>query len=224
MVFDNSCAAFYPVAIIYIENTADIAHLGVMDVATDDAIETPAAGFGGESSFEPIDRFDGSFHLVFQPCRERPIRVTKPAPQRIEPAIDNECCRVGPVTQKRQEFCIAHDAIERVTVDNQQVLALRGRVRGFGAKPDTPDFKAHRQPITKQLIMVTGNVSDLSAVSGMAQDKPQYLVVVIVPVPRFPQPPPVDDIPYQIQMLATDLTKKIREKVTAASTSAEVSI
>jgi hypothetical protein len=50
----------------------------------------------------------------------------------------------------------------------------------------------------------------------MAQDQPQDFVMALVPVPGFPQPPAVDDVAHQEQMLAGDAAEKFRQKIASA--------
>ena len=42
-MLDQGRAAFDPIAVVGIKDIADLAHLGVMDVAADDAVEAAAA-------------------------------------------------------------------------------------------------------------------------------------------------------------------------------------
>src|SRR6516165_4064004 len=47
-VLDEGGTALYPVAVVAIENAAQIAHLGVVDMAADDAVDAAPARFFGD--------------------------------------------------------------------------------------------------------------------------------------------------------------------------------
>jgi hypothetical protein len=54
-MFDKSRAAFNPIAIVAVQNPADRADFGPMDVAADDAVSVAPACFGDERVFVVAD-------------------------------------------------------------------------------------------------------------------------------------------------------------------------
>ena len=141
-MFDEGGAAFDPVAVVAVEDSVHHAHLGVVDVAADDAVEAASTGLVGQRGFEAVDGFDGAFDLLFQPLAEGPVGVAEPAAGGVEPAVDDEGAGVGAVAEDCEELGVAHDAVELVAVDDQQALAGCGGVFGLGADGDAGDFEA----------------------------------------------------------------------------------
>jgi len=56
-MFHQSIAAFYPVAIVQVQNTAYIPLFCVVDMTADNAVYAAAARFARQGCFEPIDGF-----------------------------------------------------------------------------------------------------------------------------------------------------------------------
>jgi hypothetical protein len=92
------------------------------------------------------------------------------------------------------------------------------------AQPDIRDLEPQRQPVAKHLVVVAGNVGDLGARPRMPQDQPQHLVVMRVPVPGLAQPPAIDDVADQIQLLAAHAFQEIGEKIGPAAAGAEMHV
>ena len=58
----------------------------------------------------------------------------------------------------------------------------------------------------------------------MAQNLSQDLIVMLVPVPRLAQPPTVDDVANQEQILTTGPAQEIGEKIAPSASRAEMNI
>ena len=130
----------------------------------------------------------------------------------------------SPVAQQCEELGVAHHAVELVAVHHQQALAVRRDVLDFLAQADAGDLQPHRQPGTEHLVVIAGDVGDLGAASGETQDLPQHVVVVLVPVPGLAQPPPVDNVADEIQMLTGGAAQEVSEEVATGATGTKMRI
>lgn len=97
VMFDQGRAAFYPVAVVDVEDVADLLHFGVVDMPTHDTIEAAAPGFGGEGVFEAVDGFHRFLHLALQPGGKGPVWVAEAAPGEVEPVVQFQRGCIGPV-------------------------------------------------------------------------------------------------------------------------------
>ena len=87
-MLDQRGAAFDPVAVVAIQHAAEIADLGVMDMAADDAVEAAAARLIGQRIGKRANILHGVLDPELQVGRQRPILVAEhPAPQ-VEVAVD----------------------------------------------------------------------------------------------------------------------------------------
>src|SRR5580692_884315 len=109
-IFDKGSAAFNPVPIIGIENSADLADRGVMDMAANRAVEAARAHFARHRLLETANIFDCVLHLVFQPCRQRPIGKVETAAHGGEYVIDLERQPIGAVAKMREPARTRDDA------------------------------------------------------------------------------------------------------------------
>ena len=58
----------------------------------------------------------------------------------------------------------------------------------------------------------------------MAQDLTQHVVMAFVPVPGFAQPPAIDDVADQEQMLAAGAVQKVGEEIAAGAARAKMRV
>lgn len=72
--------------------------------------------------------------------------------------------------------------------------------------------------------MIAGDVGDFGAVSGIAEDQAEDLVVGFVPIPGFAEPPAVYDVAHQIEFFAGVPAEEVDQEVAAAAACSEVGI
>ena len=66
MGLDQRGAALHPVAVVAVEDAVDVAHLGMVDVAADHAVDAAPARFARERLLEVADEADGVLDLVLE--------------------------------------------------------------------------------------------------------------------------------------------------------------
>ena len=74
-MLDESSAALDPVTAIAIENTAEIANFGVMDMAADNAVNSAPPRLVGNRVAKRSDILHGILDPLFQIGRKRPIGI-----------------------------------------------------------------------------------------------------------------------------------------------------
>jgi hypothetical protein len=97
-------------------------------------------------------------------------------------------------------------------------------VFGILAEPDAGNLQPERQPCPEHLIVVPRNIGHLSATTRVSQDEAEHLVVRFIPIPGFSQPPSIDDVTDEEEMLAGVAAEKIRQKLAPATTGAKMRI
>ena len=74
-MLDQRRAALYPVAVVAVHDIADLLHLGLVDVAADNAVDTALGSLVGQRMFEIADELDRALRLVLQIGGERPVGI-----------------------------------------------------------------------------------------------------------------------------------------------------
>ena len=102
VVFDQRCQALDPVTVIAIKNAANVANFSLVNVATNDTIQTAAPCFICQRLLKIANEADGRLGFVFQVLRQRPIGKAQFHPHMVEPVIDLEDQVVQRITQVGQ--------------------------------------------------------------------------------------------------------------------------
>ena len=97
VVLDQRRQALDPVAVVAVQDALDLADLGVVDVAADDAVGTEATRLARDRHLELVDVADRALDLVFQVARQAPVRQAELGPRAVEPAVDLQRELVGDV-------------------------------------------------------------------------------------------------------------------------------
>src|SRR5688572_17844861 len=96
MRFDQRGEAFDPVAVVAVEDPADVADLRLVDVAAHDAVEPAPARLARERHLELPDVAHRVLHAVLEELRERPVGQPDARARMVEPAIGLERQHVEP--------------------------------------------------------------------------------------------------------------------------------
>ena len=86
-MLDQRCPAFYPVAVIAIQNTVNVAHLGTVNVPAHHALVATASRFIRDRYFEISNIVQGSLYLLFEVLRQSPVRQPQADAQAVQVAI-----------------------------------------------------------------------------------------------------------------------------------------
>ncbi|HST02619.1 MAG TPA: hypothetical protein VLJ84_13255, partial [Usitatibacter sp.] len=116
--------AFHPIAVVAIEDPADVADLRLVDVPADHAVEAALARFGRERRLEVADVVDGVLHALLEELRERPVREPQVRARPVEPLVQLQREHVEPVAQVREPLRALHHRVEEVAVDHEEALAV----------------------------------------------------------------------------------------------------
>src|SRR5579871_2095166 len=79
-MLDQRRAALHPVAVVAVEDRADLPDLGLVDMAADHAVDPTPAGFLGQRQLEIVDIPHRVLDLPLQIGRERPVGIAEPPP------------------------------------------------------------------------------------------------------------------------------------------------
>ena len=79
-MLDQGRAALHPVAVVVIGDLAQLADLGAVDMAADDAVGAALMGGVGDHLLEAGDELDGVLDPPLDMLAERPIGQAEPAP------------------------------------------------------------------------------------------------------------------------------------------------
>jgi hypothetical protein len=193
MVLDERRTCLDPITGVEVADLPDHAHLRVMDMAADDAVQTAAPSFLRHVKFEAIDEPCGTFHLP-QRCGQRPIWVAKAAPPPFEPTVSNERQGVGMVAKLCEKLGVEDNAVEDVAMDHRHLLAIDCHASCFFRQSDASYFCTESNPGAEHLVTIACNVDDLGSRVGLAQGCTHDGTVVFVPKQGPLQAPPVDNV------------------------------
>jgi hypothetical protein len=221
-IFGQGRAAFNPIAVVAVENAADVADFRVVDMAAHHAIDMPLAGFARQGFLEIGNERGGVLHLEFQIGRQRPIGEPEAAAHRVQHVVEHEREGVGGVAQMREPARIGDDAVEMIAVNDQHPAAVGGFMDRLLA-----DFDArqrHAAITAKEFVVIAGNVDDAGAFLDLVQNGVEHARVCVVPEPAFLQPPAVDDIADEIERLAIVVREEVGQKFGFAAARAEMGV
>ena len=221
-ILDQGGAALDPIAVVAIEHAVDGADLGVMDVAAHHAVDAAAARFARHRMLVVVDELYGVLDLVLEVGRQRPVGQAELAAAPVVGRVDAERGGVGPVAQDGEPARVAHDAVELVTVDDQQFAAVRRRVDGLFLHPHLAEGELAVLP--RRLVVVARDVDDVGAFARLAHDLLHHVVVGLRPVPPALEPPAVDDVAHQVEMLALVALQEVEQQFGLAAARAEMDI
>mmetsp|Transcript_38676 Transcript_38676/g.69599 ORF Transcript_38676/g.69599 Transcript_38676/m.69599 type:complete len:258 (+) Transcript_38676:1729-2502(+) len=214
--------ALDPVAIVAIEHAIDFADLGVMDVATDDAVRAALLGLASDGVFEFVDVTDGPFDLVLEVTRKAPVRQAELGADVVEPAVDLECEFVGQVTGNGQPARALDDAVVQVSMRDPQALAVRRHVHGLFHHVDTA--KVVREILARKLVVIARDEDHAGALARLAQQLLHHVVVGLRPIPGTLELPAVDDVADQVERFAFDITEEVEQCLGLATRRAQVQV
>jgi hypothetical protein len=209
-MFDQSRAAFDPVAIVAVEDAVDRPDFGGVDMATDDAVGAAAASFAHDSLLEIRDELHGALDLALEVCRERPVRHAEGAAQAVKNAIEAQRQVVGSVAETSEPLRITDHAVELVAVKNQIASAVQPYVDGLVADRDAAETQVVE--VAEVFIMVAGDVDDPGALAGLAQDLLDDIVVQLIPVPVLAERPVIDKVADDVETAAVGGAEKIEKE------------
>jgi len=129
---------------------------------------------------------------------------------------------VGPVAQDGEPACVAHDAVELVAVDHQELAAVRRRVDRVFLHVHLAEGELAILP--RCLVVVAGDVDHVGALARLAHDLLHHVVVGLRPVPPALQAPAVDDVAHQVEMLALVSLQEIEQQFGLAAAGAKMDV
>src|SRR5260221_1264967 len=88
--------ALDPIAVVAVEDSADVADLGLVDVAAHHAVEAAAARLLRERRLEVADVADRVLHALLEELRERPAGQAQLRARAVEPPVQLEREHVEP--------------------------------------------------------------------------------------------------------------------------------
>jgi hypothetical protein len=78
--------------------------------------------------------------------------------------------------------------------------------------------------LARRLVVIAGNVDDVGALAGLAQDLLHDVVMCLRPVPPALQAPAVDDVTHEIQMVALVFLQEVEQQLGLAAARAEMDV
>ena len=221
-IFDKGAAAFNPVSVVQVEDIADPADFGMMDVTADHAIDAAPGGLVGDDLLEAGNVLGGVLDLVLQPGRQRPVGQAHTLSDRKQKRVGAQHQGIGAVAQMGQPLGIGDDAVETVAVQHQIAPAVGAFMDGF-----IDDLDAAEQApgiVAGEFVMVAGHEDHAHAGIHLAQDFGDYMVLRERPVPAALHLPAVHDIADQEQGVAIVMGEEVGKRLGLAAAGAQMGI
>jgi hypothetical protein len=171
---------------------------------------------------ESADDIDRVLDVALRPGRHRPIGQTELPADIVEPGIDHDRAAIDAVTQMRQPRRVAHHRVELVAVQHQQPRAIGRYMNGAIDQLDATEM--HAREVAQELVVIAGNIDDPRALARLPQKLLHDIAVALRPVPRFPEPPSVDDVADQVDRVGVMPAQEIDKPFRAAPARAKVEI
>ena len=165
-IFDKGAAAFNPVSIVKVEDVADLAHFGVVDVAAHHAVDAALGGGTRHDLLVARDIFDRVLDGALQVGRQRPVGQAERAADRVQPVVELERQRIGTVADMGEPLGAADDAVELVAMDDQQAQAVGGFVDRLERDLDAGDAAADIG--AQEFVVIARDVDDARAVIDLS--------------------------------------------------------
>jgi len=146
----------------------------------------------------------------------------EPAAYRVHHDVCAQQQPVSRIAQEREPAGVEHDAVECVTMGDQQLAAIDGFMNRFQNQLDAAE--GHAGIVAQHLVMVARDEHHAGAAMRHLEDAAHDFVVLIGPVPALAQPPPVNDVANQVERLAFDRAQEIDEHRRVAAARAEVNV
>ena len=215
-------AAFDPIAGVDIDDFADLAHGGVVNMAADHPLGAVTARLLSERRFELADIVHRALDPVLEIGRERPVGHAQPAANGVEMGVGPQRKRVAPIAEQREPFGVADDDVEFIAVHDEiaaPVGSLMDRLALDGDAPEPrPAIIAHR------FIVIAGNVDQLRPLARLAQQFLQDVVVGLRPVDAALDAPEVDNVADQVELRGVVAAQEVDEGLGLAGPGAQMQI
>src|ERR1700761_4832189 len=221
-IFDKGCAAFNPVSVVEVKDFPDLAHLRLMDVTANHAIEAARLGGLRNSVLKAADIFDGVFDGVLQVVGKRPVGQAEGAADTVQHLVYLQRLVIGPGPKMGEPLGEFDHAVELIAVDDEQLLAVRGLVdrllRDLDAGIGAAAIGA------QEFVVIAGHEDHARAFIHLAQDLLHHVAVRVGPVPAALELPAVDDVADQIERLAGILGEEVAQEFRLATAGAEMDV
>ena len=221
-MFDQGRTTLDPVAVVRIDDVADRPHFGVVDMSTDHAIEAPASCHLGHRLFEIGDVADRILNPVLEIGRQRPISHSHSAAEPVEPVVELEREVVGPVTEMGQPLGVDHHGVELIAVDHQKLAPIGGDVDHFVRDSHLAEIKF--EIVAHEFIVIAWNECDRRSFARLAQQFLNDVIVGLRPIPRPPQPPTIDHVTDEIEVLGLGIAQEIEKIFRLAAPCAQMDV
>jgi len=185
-------------------------------MAADDAVDAEPGRFIGHGRFEVADKLHRVLDFVLEESRQRPVGQVELPPDAVHHVVGFEQPVVEAGAQHRHRPGAPDDAVELVSVSDQETPSIGICVNGF--LQDLHVAERHVVKVAQQLVVIAGHIDDIDAVFGLAQDRSHDVVVRLRPEDPLPHFPDVDDVADQIEILAVDGMEEVQQVIGAAST------
>src|SRR5271166_3887569 len=136
----------------------------------------------------------------------------------VEPKYEG----VGAIPKQCQPPRVHDDGVENIAMQHKEAPAVCGDVDRFLGDFHATELQANvpAQP----LVVIARDVNDPGALADLAQDFLNDIIVRLRPIPRFLQPPAVDDVANQVDRLGFGFAEKIEEEFGLATARAEMHV
>jgi hypothetical protein len=129
---------------------------------------------------------------------------------------------VGPVAQEREPLGVAHDAVELIAMQDQIALAVGALVDRLAHHLHAAEIQS--AIIARSLVVIARHVDDLGAFARLAQDLLDDIVMRLRPEPGAFEPPAIDDVADQIEIIALVMLEEIEQQLGLAAARAQMHV
>jgi hypothetical protein len=196
-----------------------------MDVSADYSVVSAFAGVVCQVLLKPKNEVNCFLDTPFEIARQAEITKSNAMAQLIVSSVDGQDEIISTISQEAQPGRDGTNTIKHVTVCDQITKAVRAHMiclvhDADASKRDTVGYHG-----PQELVVVASNEYDFGALFGMSQYATHHVGVALSPAPAvLLDPPGVDDVTHQIQLIGGVVLEEIVEQICLAVSGAKVHV
>ena len=184
-----------------------------------DAVLRP--GILRDHVFEAADEVRRLLDLPLDRCRQRPVAKPQRPADEVEPLVEQQQEVVADITDHREPAAVADHGIKLVAVHDEQLAVVGRHVDELVGDLDATQVV---DEVPQELVVISGRVEHLRPAANQFNKPAENEAVGVVPVPGALQPPAVDEVADDVEVLGLDAVDEVEKRLGVSELTAQMNI